>query len=85
MNAPAIRGAARGGERVMREHRDDVTLDWSIEEALARDIDDSPGLLPRHFEMQRGLDTVLGDVREALRAAHVRAAAAPQSTTRESR
>ena len=35
---------------------------------------------PRHFELQRGLDTVLTHVREAMRAAPARAAAPTQST-----
>lgn len=40
---------------------------------------------PRHFELQRGLDTVLAHVRDALQAARARAAAPPQSVSKESR
>lgn len=40
---------------------------------------------PRHFELQRGLDTVLVHVRDALQAARARAAAPPQSVSKESR
>jgi small-conductance mechanosensitive channel len=40
---------------------------------------------PRHFELQRGLDTVLVHVRDALLAARARSAAPPQSVSKESR
>jgi small-conductance mechanosensitive channel len=40
---------------------------------------------PRHFELQRGLDTVLVHIRDALQAARTRASAPPQSVTKESR
>jgi len=40
---------------------------------------------PRHFELQRGLDTVLVHVRDALQAARTRASAPPQSVSKESR
>jgi small-conductance mechanosensitive channel len=40
---------------------------------------------PRHFELQRGLDTVLVHIRDALQAARMRAAAPPQPVTKESR
>ena len=40
---------------------------------------------PRHFELQRGLDTVLSHVREAMHTAQKRAAAPPQSTAKQSR
>jgi small conductance mechanosensitive channel len=39
---------------------------------------------PRHFELQRGLDTVLGHVRDALRAEQPRTAAPMQSTASHS-
>jgi small conductance mechanosensitive channel len=40
---------------------------------------------PRHFELQRGLDTVLVHLREALQAARARPAAPVQSMSREGR
>lgn len=39
---------------------------------------------PRHFELQQGLDTVLLHIRDALRAARMRASALPQAVTKES-
>jgi small conductance mechanosensitive channel len=39
---------------------------------------------PNHFELQRGLDTVLGRVREAMQAAQQRASASVQTTAKDS-